>query len=215
MRKTLQWIPFLFLVISTQALTGPALAADGDALRARLVELKQLMDEGLIPGPIYEAEVAKAIREFARGAEAPAAPEKPAVREPVPQGAVPAADAGEDAQTIPPIEWGQLNLFFTISDVRKGIVKEKRPTGGIEIYPAIIFDVRAKETFSLATTLFEAVFIDEEGYEITSYPVDIKEKHDHLNWKPGMRGIGRIGLVGMVLSDVGRIRIKRGFSTLY
>ena len=208
------WITFLVFVTFTQGLPEATFAATGDALRARLVELKQLRDEGLIPAPIYDAEVAKAINGDKR-AEEKIDPDRPIKPEPAPHPAPPPIDEGAAVQTLPVIDWGQLDIFFDISNLRKGIVKERRFSGDMEIYPALIFDVRAKETFSLATTIFEAKFLDKDGYEITNYPVDIQEKYKHLNWKPGMRGSGRIGLVGVELSQVRSIRIERAFSTMF
>lgn len=187
-----------------------------ETLRARLVELKQLRDEGLIPPQVYDAEVAKVIALPDAPDQAPAVPARPQpIAEPVAPKPAPPADAAQPAEVIPAIDWGQLELFFTIGNVRKGIHKDKDWRGSIELYPALIFDVRAKETFSLATTLFLAVFLDKEGFEITRYPVEIEEKYKHLNWKPGMRGSGRIGLVGIELPQVAKIRIERGFSASF
>ena len=123
-------------------------AAGADATRARLMQLKQWYEDGLVPQAIYEDEIRRTLR----------------------NGVGPRADtAARDDDTpvawdfaVPNMDWGEFETYFEITNLRTGDYAyhelksdpRERPngsdrTGDILHAPAVVCDVKARRQFAM------------------------------------------------------------------
>nr|WP_321466668.1 hypothetical protein [uncultured Desulfobulbus sp.] len=227
----------LFFFVIGLSFPAMALCEAKDELRNELIYLKKLKEDGIITEKQYDTAVRDALQAWqAKSPAAETAPDKPVkvitppekdqVKEPapVPQHAAPVAGVEQPAEApqaqeqqaqaqMPAIDWGILNSYFHITNVHEGVMKKKSILGDLEISPALIFDVTAKESFNISTTIFNVKFFDKDNLEIISVIVDIKEKYNQYTWKPGSKGTGYIPIEGIDMANVAALKFYKGFSS--
>lgn len=120
---------------------------------------------------------------------------------------------------VPQIQWGEMNDYFHFSNIRYGQIKEKNPMGSTRIYDAILFDLRAKVSANMGTTMFTAKFLDDEGlgFPGANTLIELKHSRGSVQWQRGNRGKGNIPMMGIADEDqdlVKTIQVVKGFAAI-
>ena len=115
-------------------------------------------------------------------------------------------------EPIPRLNWGALEDYFDISELKIGSNQYKEE---LHIhYNALEFDVRATSKMGILGRLFlphwRACFYDRDSIPMEAQKVRFDPLYIAYGWTPGMRGKGYILLSEKIrLTDIGVIRIKR------
>ena len=119
---------------------------------------------------------------------------------------------------LPSIEWGPLDEYFSISNIRLGKQKQNIE-GKIFIFNAIQFDVKAKIDINWLNLNYTVHFYDRDDIDMGYGSIGFEPKYRLLAsafgmmWQQGMPGIGFINLDSFSkenqnLDNVKKIRIQ-------
>jgi len=119
---------------------------DADGIHRQLERLKVWKEDGLLSDPVYTKEVLRLLRKLDNapaGNNIPTGPLDPAL-------------------PLPKIDWTVLKELFDVSNLRTGSYHNSDQT----VVPVLIFDVKAKFSFTLATASFVARLYDKDNKAI-------------------------------------------------